>query len=347
MTLSIELPRDTYPIFSGKRRRLLADVIGATTEKERKKKWEIIEGPGKIDENGLFQAAILMEDEQEPDTLIRVSSEFDPSINNNITVTTRQAPAMATAPDQTKVVTIVLAVISAIGIFVSLFKFPLGMAILGCVLLLTAMAFTEIRTPFLGFLFVRGKLIGKLLPGWYLIIPVIWNIEKKSTKLIRADMKESMYVLTKTPIDVRALCYYQLVDPQKAVTISDEEIQKKVEGLMSSQTKTAVGKETFQDLISHQAALENTITMEIDNEIDRNGYVTTTFELVDLKEEVESVAVKKKTIGAADAVVIGKKTKAITDNVGDKWQSAIAVGARDLAEALAKLIGKRANQNNE
>lgn len=214
-----------------------------------------------------------------------------------------------------------------------------GKMIIAVMLLLVGLGFVEIKTPYLGFLYVRGKLRGQRGPGWYIIIPIIMTFEKKSMEITGCVITEKMYTKGKTPIDVKIACWWQVIDLELAVDISDEQLELKIQALMASQTKTAIGKKSFEELLEHKRGLEDTIMVEIQEQVDRNGYEITTFELADFDENVESKAAEIKVIGAAEAKAAGDKTKAISDNV-DSWKGAAGM----FAEALGNFVGQKATK---
>lgn len=214
-----------------------------------------------------------------------------------------------------------------------------GKMIIAVMLLLVGLGFVEIKTPYLGFLYVRGELRGHLKSGWYIIIPIIMSIEKKSTKIEGCEITERMFTKEETPIIVKVACWWQVVNLTDAVFISDEQLELKIQALMASQTKTAIGKKSFEELLEHKRGLEDTIMKEIQEQISRNGYKITTLELADFDESVKSEAARIKVIGAAEAKAVGSKTKAINDNI-KSWKAATGM----FAEALGNFVGQTATK---
>ncbi|MFH1661953.1 MAG: SPFH domain-containing protein [Candidatus Falkowbacteria bacterium] len=158
-------------------------------------------------------------------------------------------------PNKTSVPVLLLLFIA--GIFSMIISMPLGLMIIGATVVLVGLGFVEIKTPYLGFLYVRGRLVGQLDPGWYVIIPIIMSIQKKSQEIQKETITENMYTKEKTELVVKAVVFYQVIDLIKAVNISDEEIKAKVETLMASKTKTVIGKNNFGELNSKQDVFED------------------------------------------------------------------------------------------
>jgi len=237
----------------------------------------------------------------------------------------------------------VLLILFIIGILQMAISAPLGLMIIGFTVILAGLGFVEIKTPYLGFLYVRGRLVDQLDPGWYIAIPIIMSIQKKSQEIQKETITESMYTSDKTELIVKAVTFYQVVDLTKAVNISDEEIKEKVRTLMASKTKTVIGKNKFAKLNSEQDIFEAQIKKAVQKEIKNNGYQLTSFELADFDEKVESEAARIRKVGDAEAEIIKKKTEAVKDGVGDSWQGVLAILAQQIGEGIGKKISKGDN----
>jgi len=234
-----------------------------------------------------------------------------------------------------------LSVIIGVSVIVAFWKPIFGFTSIGLVLIFLGLSFTEIQSPYLGFYFKQGKLIGQIEPGWHLIIPVIWSIRKKSAAIVGYQTEEeTMYVKGKTEIGVKIACFWQVKDLMKAIEIDDEDFKNKVIALMTSETKSAIGSRSFAQLIKDKREVEAEIQKAIQKEVGRNGYKITTFELVDFNEKVESEAARIQATGKAEASIAGQKAKAITDGVGTSWQGTLAILAQEIGKGIAEKIKK-------
>lgn len=234
----------------------------------------------------------------------------------------------------------------ALSIFViciiGIFRVPFfSLVTIGLMLIFLGFSFTEIQSPFLGFYFKKGKLVGQIEPGWHLIMPVIWSIRKKSQAIVgHQTEEETMYVKGKTAIGVKIACFWQVVNLEKAIEIDDEDFKRKVIALMTSETKSAIGTRSFANLIKDKRKVETEVKTAIQTEIERNGYNVTTFEIVDFNEQVESEAAKIVKTGEAEAKIAGKKAQAIKDGVGDSWQGTLAIFGQEIGRGIAAKIKK-------
>ena len=342
MSIDIILPKPTYNFYEGQIRKIIAIVAGTTKKSDSELTWHISSGRGKIDTYGHYTAPDLNDSAVSETEEIFVTLKKDASVNKKITITINPKQSADSASNPTILNAFIIGALLLAAIATCFSSILFGSIIGSATLALLAFSFVEITDPNIGFLFVRGKLRGQLEPGWYIIIPFVWDIDYKSTEKIRCAIPEdlqNMYTKDKTPIKVKAICFFHVVDLTKAIYISDDEIKEKVEALMASQTKTTVGEKSFVDLITHQSALENNILVQICDEIERNGYTATTLELTDFDEQVESEAAKIKKIGVAKADALGKKTKAVVSNT-DTWKGALALFAEKAGEGVSQKINK-------
>lgn len=363
LTKNIKVPEGT-------KRRIPIAVYNAKTKKDREFALIVTNGIGNIDDTGLYRAPMLTQEEKDIGRGITANilaiSKHDKNIKDETTIEVVPAEDIGIAPNHTKKITIGFLFAGIVGIMLilsSLFipttiipaKYlpnPLyGWIILFLVFCGFGASFLEILDPDVGFVYKRGELIGKYKPDWYLIIPFVWSIDKKTTAVIKMEIDETMYTMNKTEISIKGLCFFQLVNPMLALRISDDDIKEKVKGLMMSEIKTHIGSSQFSELLAHKASLENTIQEEIDSKIEHNGYLTTAFEITDLTENIESKAAQTKVQGKADAFVIaqtgsaeakvmGEKAKEVSDNIGEKWQGVFGLFAQELGKSISRKMAR-------
>ncbi len=214
---------------------------------------------------------------------------------------------------------------------------PVGVAVLGIILIYLGTNLHEVRDPNAAFLFRMGKMVGRLSAGWYLTIPHLWTIQPISLERVTFSDQElppqGMYTKAKRPITLKVRVFYQVKDLDKALR-TQKIIHSRVKAVVLAQLKGEVGKREFTDLLTDRGALEDDIQSKVTTELESDGYEVTGVEVEDLFENVESQAETIRTIGRAR----GDAARALAEPLKDNYPAAIVNALGTLAEAGERVI---------
>ncbi|MBI4114826.1 MAG: SPFH domain-containing protein [Candidatus Niyogibacteria bacterium] len=212
-------------------------------------------------------------------------------------------------------------------------------------LFLIARLHFEIRETNVAYLFRRGKLTGRLLAGWYFLIPFIYSIKVVSREMIL--MAKEILVITKDRYEVRIQLRlgFQLgesdEDLLKALYFGDDarNEDQTLEGWLwdvgVSKVKTAIGKITFDEFNSKQDNLETQTLDAISVETKKNGYHGREAEVVILEAPLATDAKKREVY----AEVAGKEVEAIASKI-NKETVALILGRELISKAIPIFLGR-------
>ena len=218
-------------------------------------------------------------------------------------------------------------IIAAVGMY-AFYRFPpLGLVLWGVDLLYLGTCLHEVKAPNRAFLFRMGKMIGDLPPGWYLTIPHFWTIEAISMEAQQiGPLTEEMYIRRGTPITVRIVIFYRVVNLTKAL-LTKNIIKDRIRAVVLTQVKGKIGESFFRGprrvdeseknvttLLTERGSIEKAIKEVVNEELRLDGYFVTGIELEDIKEEVESEAATIRQIGHARGDAAAALAKPLKDN---------------------------------
>ncbi|MBU1137135.1 SPFH domain-containing protein [Patescibacteria group bacterium] len=222
-----------------------------------------------------------------------------------------------------------------------------GYLSLAMLFLWISISFQEIEEPKVGFLWRKGVLKGMLLSGWYLGFPFILDIEIRTTAKQDIFFQEEMYTKVKKRIVVRGRFYYRLVNPKKAITISEESMRERIEVVGLSKLKGEIGSRDFQGLLDDKGGVEDCIILGINRDIKEEGYEVIGAEIDDFKEEIESRAAEIREIGEAEAYVQEAKARAVANVVLNNYPAAIVMGLNSIKDGIVEAIKPRKSEESK
>jgi len=116
-----------------------------------------------------------------------------------------------------------------------------------------------------GVIFFLGKVTGVRGPGLIILIPILEQMTKVTLRTITMNIP-SQKIITKdnVSIDIAAVAYYKIVDPQKSV-VAIEDITSTVNQISQTTVRNVVGQLSLDQLFSQTSA----INLQIKNVIDR------------------------------------------------------------------------------
>jgi regulator of protease activity HflC (stomatin/prohibitin superfamily) len=182
-----------------------------------------------------------------------------------------------------------------------------------------------------GVLFLFGKYIGILHPGWRIVWPIIqsWIRIDIRTKAVDVPDQEA---ITKDNVSARinAVIYYRVIDAAKAV-IEVENFFFAVSQLAQTTMRNVVGETSLDDLLSKRNEVAKRIKIIIDKATDAWGISVESVELKDiiLPDEMRRVIAKQ-----AEAE---RERRAII--IRADGEKAAAENIAQAAEKLAKASG--------
>ncbi|PWC83779.1 hypothetical protein TSH100_19615 [Azospirillum sp. TSH100] len=162
----------------------------------------------------------------------------------------------------------------------------LGILVIAAFVLVVILAITSVRTVPQGFNYIverLGRYQETLLPGFNVIIPVISSVRAK------VDMREtvvdvpSQSVITKDNAAVTAdgVLYFQVLDPMKA-TYEVNDLQRAIQTLAMTTTRTVMGSMDLDELLSQREAINASLLRAVDEATASWGVRVTRIELRDI-----------------------------------------------------------------
>lgn len=162
----------------------------------------------------------------------------------------------------------------------------LSILVIAAFVLVVILAITSVRTVPQGFNFIverLGRYQETLHPGFNVIFPVISSIRAK------VDMREtvvdvpSQSVITKDNAAVTAdgVLYFQVLDPMKA-TYEVNDLQRAIQTLAMTTTRTVMGSMDLDELLSQREAINANLLRAVDEATASWGVRVTRIELRDI-----------------------------------------------------------------
>ncbi len=130
--------------------------------------------------------------------------------------------------------------------------------------------------------FLLGKVTGVRGPGLIILIPVLEQMTSVTLRTITMNIP-SQKIITKdnVSIDIAAVAYYKIVDPQKAV-IAIEDIDHAVNQISQTTVRNIVGQFSLDQLLSRTVDINLQIKNVIDGHTGPWGAEVTTVEIKDI-----------------------------------------------------------------
>lgn len=222
-----------------------------------------------------------------------------------------------------------------IGVGMTLFSPPLGLALLGINCIYFGTCLYEVKAPNVAFLFKRGKFVGRLGPGWYLPIPYFYEVSEIPTDWQQTDLQGDMYTIERTSIVVRARVFYRANENQlkKILRMMPDEMKERSKVIGLAVLRGEVGNRNFKTLVKEKGEIEKKAVDRLEEEFKGYGYLVRDFEIYDFEEKVWSEAEKIKTLGRAR----GEAAKALAEPLKDNYPAAAVSALGTLAESAEKI----------
>ena len=133
-----------------------------------------------------------------------------------------------------------------------------------------------------GVIFFLGKVTGVRGPGLIILIPILEQMTKVTLRTITMNIP-SQKIITKdnVSIDIAAVAYYHIVDPQKSV-VAIENVYDAVNQISQTTVRNVVGQFMLDQLLSQTADINAQIKDVIDAHTEPWGAQVTAVEIKDI-----------------------------------------------------------------
>ena len=133
-----------------------------------------------------------------------------------------------------------------------------------------------------GVIFFLGKVVGVRGPGLIILIPFFELMTKVTLRTITMNIP-SQKIITKdnVSIDIAAVAYYKIVDPQKSV-VAIEDITSAVNQISQTTVRNVVGQFSLDQLLSQTSDINLQIKNVIDGHTEPWGAEVTAVEIKDI-----------------------------------------------------------------
>ncbi len=133
-----------------------------------------------------------------------------------------------------------------------------------------------------GVIFFLGRCTGVRGPGLIILIPLFERLQKATLRTITMEIP-SQKIITKdnVSIDIAAVAYYKIVDPQKSV-IAIENIYEAVNQISQTTVRNVVGQFSLDQLLAKTLDINNKIKDVIDTHTEPWGVQVTAVEIKDI-----------------------------------------------------------------
>lgn len=133
-----------------------------------------------------------------------------------------------------------------------------------------------------GVVFFLGRFVGVRGPGLIILIPFLEQMRKVALRTITMGIP-SQKIITKdnVSIDIAAVAYYHIVNPEKAVVAIDD-VYSAVNQISQTTVRNVVGQFTLDELLSQTTKINQHIQKVIDTHTEPWGVQVTVVEIKDI-----------------------------------------------------------------
>lgn len=150
------------------------------------------------------------------------------------------------------------------------------------IVVLLAMSLRVVKEYDRGVIFFLGKCKGVRGPGLIILIPILEQMTKVALRTITMNIP-SQKIITKdnVSIDIAAVAYYHVVDPQKSV-VAIENVYDAVNQISQTTVRNIVGQFQLDQLLSQTVDINQQIKVVIDAHTEPWGVQVTAVEIKDI-----------------------------------------------------------------
>lgn len=150
------------------------------------------------------------------------------------------------------------------------------------VLILLAMSVRVVQEYERGVVFFLGRFSGVRGPGLIVLLPIFERMVTVGLRTVTMEIP-SQKIITKdnVSIDIAAVAYYKIVDPQKSV-VGVENVFSAVNQISQTTVRNVVGQFVLDELLSKTTNINNKIREVIDTHTEPWGVEVTAVEIKDI-----------------------------------------------------------------
>ncbi len=154
--------------------------------------------------------------------------------------------------------------------------------IIAVVIVLLALSLKVVKEYDRGVIFFLGKCTGVRGPGLIILIPIFEQMTRVTLRTITMNIP-SQKIITKdnVSIDIAAVAYYHIVDPQKSV-VAIENVYDAVNQISQTTVRNVVGRFSLDQLLSETGDINVQIKDVIDSHTEPWGAQVTAVEIKDI-----------------------------------------------------------------
>ncbi len=154
--------------------------------------------------------------------------------------------------------------------------------VVGLIILFLVFSLRVVKEYDRGVIFFLGKVTGVRGPGLIILIPIFEMMTKVTLRTITMNIP-SQKIITKdnVSIDIAAVAYYKIVDPQKSV-IAIENVYDAVNQISQTTVRNVVGQFMLDELLSQTGKINAQIKDVIDQHTEPWGAQVTAVEIKDI-----------------------------------------------------------------
>ncbi len=154
--------------------------------------------------------------------------------------------------------------------------------IIAVVIVLLGLSLRVVKEYDRGVIFFLGKFTGVRGPGLIILIPIFEQMTKVTLRTITMNIP-SQKIITKdnVSIDIAAVAYYHIVDPQKSV-VAIENVYDAVNQISQTTVRNVVGQFMLDQLLSQTSDINKQIQEVIDTHTEPWGAQVTAVEIKDI-----------------------------------------------------------------
>lgn len=150
------------------------------------------------------------------------------------------------------------------------------------ILILLAMSVRVVQEYERGVVFFLGRCTGKRGPGLILLLPILERMVTVGLRTVTMAIP-SQKIITKdnVSIDIAAVAYYKIVDPQKSI-VGIEDVYAAVNQISQTTVRNVVGQFVLDELLSKTTNINDKIREVIDTHTEPWGVQVTAVEIKDI-----------------------------------------------------------------
>jgi regulator of protease activity HflC (stomatin/prohibitin superfamily) len=154
--------------------------------------------------------------------------------------------------------------------------------VLGLIIFFLIFSLRVVKEYDRGVIFFLGKCTGVRGPGLIILIPIFEQMTKVTLRTITMDIP-SQKIITKdnVSIDIAAVAYYHVVDPQKSV-VAIEDVYKAVNQISQTTVRNVIGQFKLDEVLSQTPQINQKIKDVIDSHTEPWGVEVTVVEIKDI-----------------------------------------------------------------